>query len=264
MKVELSTKIDLPAEQVWEAVQTQELLVHVAWPLVRFTPIEPKSVSGFVSGGRYLVGLQLFGVLPFGAQWIVTTDETELGKAWPKLLRDNGYSAIIKTWDHWISIEPDGTKITRYSDQVEIKAGILTPFIWLFAHTFYRHRQRRWRGLAKTLNIRKAIKAEMSLYAEAHARGEIAEAWHRLERAHILSQRFLSLHLSNHIEMLRYAIYLLDRREIVGQLIRLVLAPIGALANHIPAGNTGRSNVSAFESMPIPEDLEAAMKEHQP
>ncbi len=64
--------------------------------------------------------------------------------------------------------------------------------------------------------------------------------------------------------MLCYAIHLRDRREIVGQLIRLALATRGALANRILGGNTGRTNVSAFESMPIPEDLEAVMKEHQP
>jgi hypothetical protein len=32
-------------------------------------------------------------------------------------------------------------------DTVEVRAGVLTPFIWLFAQLFYRHRQRRWRAL---------------------------------------------------------------------------------------------------------------------
>jgi Protein of unknown function (DUF3703) len=263
MKVELSTKIDLPAEQVWEIVRTPELPAHIAWPLVQFTPIEPKSINGFVSGGRYLVGLRLLGVFPFGTQWIVTTDETELDKAWPKRLRDNGFSAIIKTWDHWICIEPDGTKATRYSDRVEIKAGILTPFIWFFAQTFYQHRQRRWRELAKMFDIRKVVKAEMSHYAEARTQNGVAAAWHKLERAHIMSQNFLSLHISNHIEMLRYAVHLRDGGEILGQVIRLALAPLGSLTGRIPIGNTGRANVSAFTSMPIPKDLKVAIKDQQ-
>jgi hypothetical protein len=39
---------------------------------------------------------------------------------------------------------------TLYRDQVTIQAGMFTPFIWLFAQLFYRHRQRRWRQLART------------------------------------------------------------------------------------------------------------------
>jgi len=31
---------------------------------------------------------------------------------------------------------------------VTIEAGILTPFVWLFARLFYAHRQRRWAALA--------------------------------------------------------------------------------------------------------------------
>jgi len=73
---------------------------------------------------------------------------------WPKKLRDNGYSALITTWDHWITVEPDGERGTRYRDEVEVKAGLLTPFVWLFAQVFYRHRQRRWRALARRISGR--------------------------------------------------------------------------------------------------------------
>jgi len=41
-------------------------------------------------------------------------------------------------------IEPGSVE---YSDEIEIRAGLLTPVIWAFAHGFYRHRQRRWRVL---------------------------------------------------------------------------------------------------------------------
>lgn len=58
-----------------------------------------------------------------------------------------------------------------------------------------------------------------------------------------------------HWLMLFYAVRLRDAHEILGQIMRLALAPIGALAGRVPVGNTGRSNVSAFAPMPIPEDL---------
>lgn len=47
---------------------------------------------------------------------------------WPKRLRDDGYSAMIRKWDHWITIEPSPDGRTNYRDEVEISAGVLTPF----------------------------------------------------------------------------------------------------------------------------------------
>ena len=46
-----------------------------------------------------------------------------------------------------------------------------------------------------------------------------------------------------------------DGREIRGQLPRLALVPLGHLFSRLPAGNTGRSNVSAFAPMDVPADL---------
>jgi hypothetical protein len=54
-----------------------------------------------------------------------------------------------RRWDHWIAIEPE-RRGTRYTDTVHIDAGLLTPLIVAFARIFYRHRQRRWRRLAKS------------------------------------------------------------------------------------------------------------------
>ncbi len=38
---------------------------------------------------------------------------------------------------------------SRYSDVIDIDAGILTPLVWGFAHLFYHYRQMRWRKLAQ-------------------------------------------------------------------------------------------------------------------
>lgn len=154
MKVALSTNIDLPPGEVWRRVQTPELLMHIAAPLVRFHMVNPAHASNFGEQERFLVDLTLFGVLPFGKQWIVPTVHMDDAAIWPKKLRDNGYSALITTWDHWITVEPDGERGTRYRDEVEVKAGLLTPFVWLFAQVFYRHRQRRWRALARRISGR--------------------------------------------------------------------------------------------------------------
>jgi hypothetical protein len=150
MKISLSTHIAMSPEEVWRRIQTPELLMHIAAPLVRFELIDPPGAVDFAKHDRVLVGLKLFGFLPLGKQWIVPSIHANAPDEWPKQLRDNGNSNLIRTWDHWITVEPDGQGGTCYRDEVEVKAGLLTPFVWAFAHAFYRHRQRRWRALANT------------------------------------------------------------------------------------------------------------------
>jgi len=66
------------------------------------------------------------------------------------IIRDNGYGEKIKQWDHWILLKKTSNKNqVIYIDRIDVKAGLLTPFVALFAHVLYRHRQRRWRSLIK-------------------------------------------------------------------------------------------------------------------
>ena len=41
---------------------------------------------------------------------------------------------------------------SRYTDCIHLNAGLLTPFVWLFAMMFYRSRQQRLRLLVASLN----------------------------------------------------------------------------------------------------------------
>lgn len=90
--------------------------------------------------------------------------------------------------------------------------------------------------------------------------GRIEQAWYHLERAHIVSQTHLWPHMQSHWKMLQLAVRLRDGREVVGQLLRLALAPLGNLTGRLPIGNTGRSNVSAIRKMQIPADLERIVR----
>lgn len=148
MIVDLSTRLDAPIARVWDELQTTRLLVHVAAPMVHFTPLEPAALPERWSEGRYRVRMKVFGVLPSGTQVIaISKAESQEGGARRFTLRDNGSGDLAKTWDHVITLQelPDGA--TMYRDRVEVRAGLLTPVVWLFAQVFYRHRQRRWRRL---------------------------------------------------------------------------------------------------------------------
>ena len=103
------------------------------------------------------------------------------------------------------------------------------------------------------------IEVEMAAYRAARREQHWDTAWIALERAHILSQPFLRPHLANHWEMLAFAVAQRDAKEVVGQIMRLALAPLGALTGRNPIGNNGRATVSAFQPMPIPDDLRQAM-----
>jgi hypothetical protein len=111
---------------------------------------------------------------------------------------------------------------------------------------------------------RALIDGEILAFQAARKKRDIAMAWRHLERAHIVSQPFLALHLGNHWAMLKFAFSQRDVQEIIGQLVRLALAPLGSFTGRIPVGNTGRSNVSAFEPMEVPDDLAIAIKAAQP
>ena len=143
MRIDVSTYLPCTFDQAVTHVRTSKLLQFVAAPLVRFTAVNPAHFPESWFEATFWVRLHIFSLVPFGQQAIVISmPQTETGFA----LRDAGHSALIKTWDHLIIIEPQADGVL-YRDRVEVRAGVLTPFIWLFAQLFYRHRQRRWRVL---------------------------------------------------------------------------------------------------------------------
>lgn len=105
----------------------------------------------------------------------------------------------------------------------------------------------------ETARLRR-LAAELAGFDAARAT-DPAAAWRSLERAHILAQQDMGPHAAVHLRMLRYALHRGDWREGLGQLVRLMLVPLGNATGRLPVGNTGRANVSAFRQMPIPSDL---------
>jgi hypothetical protein len=107
--------------------------------------------------------------------------------------------------------------------------------------------------------IRRGWADEHTAARHARAGGDTTGEWHHLERAHILSQPLAIAHIRTHLGMLGYGIRHRDRREVVGQLVRLVVAGPGSAVGRYPLGNTGGANVSAVTPMPIPADLQALL-----
>ncbi|MEU4837714.1 DUF3703 domain-containing protein [Nocardia testacea] len=83
--------------------------------------------------------------------------------------------------------------------------------------------------------------------------------WTYLERAHILSQPDPWLHTGNHLAMFTLAIRQHDRREALGQVVRIIAAAPASLFGRYPEGNTGRARVGLRQPMPVPTDLAALL-----
>ncbi|MFM1921225.1 MAG: hypothetical protein RLZZ303_2859 [Candidatus Hydrogenedentota bacterium] len=145
MRVLRSVDLDCSFEQCLEALRRPRLMLHVAAPLVTMIPVEPTALPELWEERDYTVSLRLFGLIPLGRQTIVirmvevTPDRAEL--------RDEGRGQLAKRWLHVIRVERTGAGC-RYTDDISVEAGLITPVAWMFTHLLFWHRQRRWRALA--------------------------------------------------------------------------------------------------------------------
>lgn len=100
------------------------------------------------------------------------------------------------------------------------------------------------------------------LAAELAAARTAADPWPYLERAHIVSQPWAWPHTRVHLHMLKVAVRQRDQRELVGQIIRIVVAGPGSLTGRYPLGNTGRTTMGLAEVADVPDDLAWILHEH--
>jgi hypothetical protein len=148
MKVKIISIFETDLETVWKHLQKPKLLGFIAKPLVEFIYHDEFLHDETWEVGSYPAQLKLFGLIPIGKQNINIEFPYENSESFMKL-RDNGNSKMIKKWDHWIEIEAINKNQTKYTDEVFIEAGLLTPFVWCFASVFYNWRQFRWKTLIK-------------------------------------------------------------------------------------------------------------------
>lgn len=112
--------------------------------------------------------------------------------------------------------------------------------------------------------LRKAYDNELALYHRAIDADERRKAWAHLERAHILSQRYLTRHWRTHWLMLRMARQDRCAAEVRGQIRRLAAVPLGWIGGWVPKGNTGGSDVHPLKPMVVTDDLAEALRGYSP
>jgi hypothetical protein len=107
--------------------------------------------------------------------------------------------------------------------------------------------------------IRADVEQELRRAEDFAQAGDASQAFHHLERAHVLGQASTRHHVRAHWHMLRWGWRQRDWRECRGQLLRLVGAASKTALGWVPRGNTGGANISPFCSLPLPADLAAAI-----
>ena len=91
---------------------------------------------------------------------------------------------------------------------------------------------------------------------------DLGNAWHHLERAHIIAQEYPYQHTYVHLKMLLFGIRIKSVKEIFGQIPRLLLGGVKSFVGHVPTGNTGGANVPPLKKMKIPTDIQNILEDN--
>ncbi len=101
---------------------------------------------------------------------------------------------------------------------------------------------------------------ELINYANEYSSGNIKGAWLHLERAHILGQRYPLEHTVVHWKMLLFGFKIKNRKEIIGQIPRLIFGGIKSFVGKVPLGNPGGANVPPLKSFPLEIELQNILR----
>ena len=145
MIVRKTSVFPAPRDEVLSRLQRLETLQYIAAPFASFTPVN--ETAGFIweTGAVSEYQFKLFGIIPFGIHTIRIERFDRDG------IQSREHNRHVPVWDHLIILKDLGDQ-TEYTDEVVIRAGRKTVFVWLWARAFYAHRQRKWIRLLKKKN----------------------------------------------------------------------------------------------------------------
>ena len=109
-------------------------------------------------------------------------------------------------------------------------------------------------------SLRKPYQLELEKYGSFLGQQHFANAWHHLERAHIIGQSYPFAHTYVHWLMLKFGFTIKSSKEILGQIPRLLVGGVKSFVGVVPVGNTGGANVPPLKSMEIPRDLQEILE----
>jgi hypothetical protein len=141
MTVRVSSRLPAPAERVWELLLRKDTFLYITRGMIGYADTDRWPEVMFSPGTTLATRVRLFGRGPGSRHEVrvVRVDEAE------RVIETEESGALVSVWAHRMCVEavPDGE--CRYTDRIELRAGLLTPVVWSFACVFYQNRQRRWK-----------------------------------------------------------------------------------------------------------------------
>ena len=144
MIANISSIFPCTESELWEKISQPSSLQYITSPILKFVPENDDLFEmQWQINTSYQLRLYLLGIVPLGGHCIIlkVIDKEK------NLIRSEESGLLAKVWNHTITFHENENGQVHYIDSIEIKAGVLTPLIWMFAHFFYRHRQKKWRQL---------------------------------------------------------------------------------------------------------------------
>lgn len=142
MKAIINTELNIPSEDAWFLVKQSKTLIYVCKGLLAFNGSN-SFPEQWREGAIIHTRLLFFGVIPAWQHSLrFESISNEL-----KIILTQEKGGLVQSWNHEIKVEEKSSTSCIYTDTVDIKAGLFTPLVWLFASFLYRYRQRRWKLL---------------------------------------------------------------------------------------------------------------------
>ena len=146
MKISLTTTLACSVNEAWDALQNPDVFRAVSRPFLRFLPVRPNTFpQRWVSGESYLVKGLALSLIPLGTQEINPVTSAE---GMSKTFRDHGRGksgalGVVRSFAHTMRLEPSHLGSTILRDELNFRAGALTPLLWVGFSLFWwwRHRQ---------------------------------------------------------------------------------------------------------------------------
>ena len=130
-------------EKVFSLLQRFDTLSFIAKPYATFESIDGSNKLIWEPGKSFSFKFRMYGFIPLGIHKI---NVCEFGKDGIYTREGNPF---CPTWNHRIILKELDNNQTEYTDEVEIDAGWKTFAVYLWAKSFYAHRQRKWLKLLR-------------------------------------------------------------------------------------------------------------------
>lgn len=136
----ISREYPVSAQTLWEDLLDPVALAESMKGAISYVGLPTEPVE---QGQEFTVQLKRWGWLPMG-EWtmkVVERDDENF------VLRSEEHGNLVKLYRHRLSIEPTGPDSCRYTDHLDVDAGLFTPLVFPMFEKMYaqRHEMRKAR-----------------------------------------------------------------------------------------------------------------------